>query len=324
MAVNGTAELVGRAGALRDQRVSQIPGPLRPAQPVRVRAQVGRPDQHRRDQAQLLGVGRADQHPDVPQAGLAERVKLGEPAGRALGLEPRPLLVEPAQHVERARAARRSRRRRSSVGSATTSQPNGRPISVVSAASNKVGAADARPVPAASHGAPEPAPAPAAGPAWPDPAGQDWPRQPPRSPGSGGAWRPGQGAQTSRSRSAIRLSAHGTPLAPQGNSSSHRSPRSGRPACRAGSLLAGRTDARRPAAAGPARLPGGSRRLGPHGARRRAAAARPAGSSRAGADGSGPALVISSSGAPPPRENQPVTNGRRFCAASSTAGSTEA
>ncbi len=123
-----------------------------------------------------------------------------------------------------------------SVGSATTSQPKGRPISVVSAASNKVGAADARPDPEASHGEPEPAPAPAEFPAWPDPDGQDWPRQPPRSPGSGGAWRPGHGAQTSRSRSVIRLSPHGTPLAPQGNSSSHRSPRSGRTACRVGSL----------------------------------------------------------------------------------------
>ncbi len=40
--------------------------------------------------------------------------------------------------------------------------------------------------------------------------------------------------------------------------------------------------------------------------------------------GSGPALVISSSGAPPPRDSHPATNGRRCSAAFSTAGSTEA
>ncbi len=40
--------------------------------------------------------------------------------------------------------------------------------------------------------------------------------------------------------------------------------------------------------------------------------------------GSGPALVISSRGAPLPRDSQPATNGRRCCAAFSTAGRTEA
>ncbi|GAB2937686.1 hypothetical protein ACFMQL_16950 [Nonomuraea fastidiosa] len=36
----------------------------------------------------------------------------------------------------------------------------------------------------------------------------------------------------------------------------------------------------------------------------------------------GPALVISSRGAPDPRDNQPITNGRSRCAADNTAGST--
>ncbi|MFC7590335.1 hypothetical protein ACFQYP_46545 [Nonomuraea antimicrobica] len=36
----------------------------------------------------------------------------------------------------------------------------------------------------------------------------------------------------------------------------------------------------------------------------------------------GPALVMSSSGAPDPRDSQPMTNGRPRCAADSTAGST--
>ena len=40
--------------------------------------------------------------------------------------------------------------------------------------------------------------------------------------------------------------------------------------------------------------------------------------------GSGPAFVISSSGAPPPRDSQPAMNGRRCMAALSAAGRTEA
>ncbi len=40
--------------------------------------------------------------------------------------------------------------------------------------------------------------------------------------------------------------------------------------------------------------------------------------------GSGPALVISSRGAPPPRDSQPAMNGRRCAIAFSAAGSTAA
>ncbi len=137
---------------------------------------------------------------------------------------------------------------RASVGSATTTQPNGRDISVVRVDSNRVGCFG-------SSGSGS------------------------RRPFSGGAWRPGHGVHTRSARSASQSSPISTPRAPPGNSSG----------------------------CGPV----GTTSIGETAARR---------GDRGGV--SGPALVISSSGAPDPRDNQPMTKGRSRCAADSTAGST--
>src|SRR6185437_33096 len=48
---------------------------------------VGRADQHRGDDVQLLKVGGSDQDADVPQASLTERVQLGEPSGHPVSVE---------------------------------------------------------------------------------------------------------------------------------------------------------------------------------------------------------------------------------------------
>ncbi len=98
-----------------------------------------------------------------------------------------------------------------SVGSATTSQPNGLAISVVSADSNRVGVMPL-PMLAPSQSAPPPRPS------WPGPL--VWPEPGDGSAGSAEAWRPGQGAQISRPRSLIRPSLKATPRAPQGKVSS--------------------------------------------------------------------------------------------------------
>ena len=136
-----------------------------------------------------------------------------------------------------------------SVGSATTSQPNGRDMSVTSVDSNSVGRFGSSGRSADS-----------------------------RRPPSGGACRPGHGVHTRSARSA----SHSSPICT------------------------------------PARAAGEEQRL-------RARPAPPARRwPRRGWRGgvSGPALVMSSSGAPEPRESQPMTNGRLRWAADSTAGST--
>ncbi len=102
-----------------------------------------------------------------------------------------------------------------SVGSATTSQQNGLAISVVSADSNKLGAAPGKPAVVASHPPPNPPTA-----AWLSESGQPDPLRLADSLANGGAWRPGQGAHIIRSRSLIRLLVNGAPRAPQGNNSS--------------------------------------------------------------------------------------------------------
>ena len=91
---------VGRILHLDRDRLGQRVGLKAAAQPVGVPAQIYRPDQHRSDQPQLLGSGRAGQDAHAPQPGLAEHVEFGHPALRPLDVEPRMLLLEPAEHVE--------------------------------------------------------------------------------------------------------------------------------------------------------------------------------------------------------------------------------
>ena len=58
------------------------------SQPVGMMAQVRGAGQHRGKQGQLAGRGRPGEHPDGPQARLAERVQLRKPAFGELGVEP--------------------------------------------------------------------------------------------------------------------------------------------------------------------------------------------------------------------------------------------
>ena len=130
---------VRRVGQLGRQHVRELLRALGAAQPVRMRAQVGRPDQHAARSA--AGPARWPLRPAPARStGRPRGTRPARPAGA------RPAPRRTARARRRTGAARSSWLRSSavsassrSVGSATISQPNGRPISVCSADSNSVG-----------------------------------------------------------------------------------------------------------------------------------------------------------------------------------------
>ena len=303
-------------------------------------AQVGRADQHGRDHAKLGGVGRADQHPHVPQSGLAVCVQFGEPARRPVGVEPGAFLVVPAEHVQPGPQVGdlgidEGRR----LGHHEPAERPGHQRGQGGLEQRRGGEPGPGGQPGVTAGAG------LAG--WPGSVARPAGRARAAAGGGGGrrlasrARRPGQRGEIG-GQPRPGWYAAGTPGEQQiGPAVAAGQPRAGR--ARAGRPRARRPRARpapcspapcSPAPCSPARA-GRPRARRPRAGRPRAGrpVSGPAGPgwrwrtrpfSTGGAGGSGPEFVISSSGAPPPRDSQPATNGCFLAAASSAAGSTAA
>src|SRR5262249_56851069 len=78
----------------RGERLRGLPH----ADRVGMMSEVGRTGEHRPDPGKLPRGSGPDKHPHLPQASLAERVQLREPAYRPVGTEPERFLVMLAQH----------------------------------------------------------------------------------------------------------------------------------------------------------------------------------------------------------------------------------
>ncbi len=87
---------VHRVGASGREHVGEFLRAVWAAQPVRMGMQVGGPDQQRRDDPQVCLGRRADEHPHIPQAGLAVGVELRQSLLGPVGLELGVLLLVPA------------------------------------------------------------------------------------------------------------------------------------------------------------------------------------------------------------------------------------